>query len=126
MKYQRLCRQGKQSYSPTRKVSCSYDATALFTSVPVDPALNIIKDLMEEEISLHDRTVLSVQNIIELLGFCLQNTYCSFQDKFYEQVEGEAMGSPITPILVTLYMEYFDRKALSTTSIPQAMDEICR
>ena len=45
---------------------CSYNVTALFTSVPVDQAFNIIKDLLEEDTSLHDRTVLSVQNIIEL------------------------------------------------------------
>ena len=58
---------------------CSYDITALFTSVPVDPALNIIQGLLEQNTSLCDRTVLSVQNIIELLGFCLHNTYFSFQ-----------------------------------------------
>ena len=57
---------------------CSYDVTALFTSVPVDPALNIIKDLLEQDTTLYDRTVLSVQNIIELLEFCLHNTYFSF------------------------------------------------
>ena len=65
---------------------CSYDVTALFTSVPVDPVLNIIKDLLEQDSTLHDRTVLSVQNITELLGFSLYNTYFSFQNKFYEQV----------------------------------------
>ena len=63
----------------------SYDVTSLFTSVPIDPALNIIKDLLEKDEKLNDRTVLSVQNIIELLGFCLHNTYFSFQNKFYEQ-----------------------------------------
>ena len=74
---------------------CSYDVTALFTSVQVDPALSIIKDLTEQDTSLHNRTVLSIHNIIELLGFCLHNTYLSFQNKFYEQVEGVAMGSSI-------------------------------
>ena len=47
----------------------SYDVTSLFTSVPIDPALNIIKDLLEKDEKLNDRTVLSVQDIIELLGF---------------------------------------------------------
>ena len=60
----------------------SYDVTSLFTSVPIDPALNIIKYLLEKDEKLNDRTVLSVQNIIELLGFCLHNTYFSFQNKF--------------------------------------------
>ena len=43
----------------------SYDFTSLFTSVPIDPALNIIKDLLEKDEKLNDRTVLSVQNIME-------------------------------------------------------------
>ena len=89
------------------KCLCSYDVTALFTLVPVDPALNIIQGLLEQENSLHDRTVLSVQNIIELLGFYLQNTYFFFQGQFHEWVEGVAMGSPVIPILANLYMEHF-------------------
>ena len=47
----------------------SYDVTSLFTSVPIDPAINIFKDLLEKDKKLNDRTVLSVQDIIELLGF---------------------------------------------------------
>ena len=74
----------------------SYDVTSLFTSVPIDPDLNINKDLLEKDEKLNDRTVLSVQDIIELLGFCLHNTYISFQNKFYEQVEGVAMGSLVS------------------------------
>ena len=97
---------------------CSYDVTALFTSVPIDRALAIRKDLLEKDDTLWDRTVLSVQNIIELLGFCLHNTYFSFQNKFNEQVEGTPMGSPVSPIVANLYMEQFEREALWTVSTP--------
>ena len=93
----------------------SYDVTSLFTSVPIVPALNIIKDLLEKDEKLNDRTVLSVQDIIELLGFCLHNTYFSFQNKFYEQVEGVAMGSPVGLIVANLYMEYLEGKALRSS-----------
>ena len=96
----------------------SYDVTALFTSVPIDPALNIIKDLLDKDEKLSDRTVLSVQNITELLGFCLHNAYFSFQNRFYEQVEGVAMGSLVSPIVANLYMEHFERKALQSASHP--------
>ena len=97
---------------------CSYDVTALFTSVPIDLALNVIRELLEQDTSLCNRTVLPVQNIIELLGFCLHNTYFSFQNNFYEQVEGAAMGSLLSPIVVNLYMEYFEKKAIHTASNP--------
>ena len=96
----------------------SYDVTSLFTSVPIHPTLNIIKHLLEKDEKLNDRTVLSVQDIIELLGFCLHNTYFSFQNKFYEQVEGAAIGSPVSPIVANLYMEHFERKALRSASNP--------
>ena len=96
----------------------SYDVTSPFTSVPIDPALNIIKDLLEKDEKLNDRTVLSVQNIIDLLGFCLHNTYFSFQNKFYEQVEGAPVGSPVSPIVANLYMECFERKGLSSAINP--------
>ena len=96
----------------------SYDVTSLFTSVPIDPALNIIKDLLERDKKINDRTVLSVQNIIELLGFCLHNTYFSFQNRFYEQVEGALMGLPVSLIVANLYMECFERRALSSAINP--------
>ena len=96
----------------------SYDVSALFTSVPVDPTLNIIKDLLEKDHTLKERTVMEVSDIILLLEFCLNNTCFSFQDQFYEQVEGAAMGSPDSPIVANLYMEYLEQKALSTAPTP--------
>ena len=96
----------------------SYDVSALFTSVPVDPALNIIKDLLEKDHTLKERTVLAVSDILLLLEFCLKNTYFSFQDQFNEQVEGAPMGSPVSPIVANLYMEYLEQKALSTAPHP--------
>ena len=96
----------------------SYKVTALFTSVPTYPALNIIKDLLERNDTLSNRSILSVQNIIELLGFCLHNTYFSFQNKFYEQVEGTAMGSLVSLIVSNLYMEHFEWEVLRSALYP--------
>ena len=96
----------------------SYDVSALFTLVKIDPALKIIKDLLEKEPNLKDRTVIGVNDIILLLEFCLKNTYFSFQSQFLEQVEGAAMGSPVSPIVANLYMEYLEQKALSTAPHP--------
>ena len=94
----------------------SYDVTALITSVPVEPALDIIKDLLQQDNTLKERTVLPVKDIILLLEFCLHNTYFSFQGQFYEQLEGAGIGSPIIPIVAKLYMEKFEQRALSTAT----------
>ena len=96
----------------------SYDVSALFTSVPIDPTLKIIKDLLVKDPTLKDRTVIGIDDIILLLEFCLKNTYFSFQGQFFEQVEGVAMGSPVSPIVANPYMEYLEQKALSTAPHP--------
>ena len=62
---------------------------------------------------------MEVSDIILLLELCLKNTYFSFQDQFYEQVEGAAMGSPVSPIVANLHMEYLEQKALSTAPHPR-------
>ena len=93
--------------------SVSYDITALLSSVSVDQALGIIKDLLERDNTLKERTVLPVKDIILLLEFCLKNTYFSFNGQFYEEVEGVAMGSLVSPIIANLYKEYFEQKVLS-------------
>ena len=89
--------------------SLSSYVTALLTSVPADQALGIIKDLLEKDITLKERTMLPVKDIIVLLEFCLKNTYFSFQWQYYEQVEGAAMGSPVGLIVANLYMKYFEQ-----------------
>ena len=110
--------------APGKSLS-SYDVSALFTSVPIDPALNIIKDLLEKDHTLKERTVLAVSDIILLLEFYLKNTYFSFQDQFYEQVEDAAMASPVSSIVANCYMEYLEQKALSTAPTPQVLAQVC-
>ena len=49
----------------------SYDVTALFNSVPVEPALHIIKDLLKQDNTPMERTVLSVKYIILYWNYAL-------------------------------------------------------
>ena len=62
---------------------------------------------------------MSIQNIVTLLEFCLKNTYFLFQGRYYEQVQGAAMGSPISPLIANLFKEECEVKALSTFAHPQ-------
>ena len=63
----------------------SYDVTALFTSVPVDAALTVIKERLESDTTLNERNNLNPGHIIELLKFVL-TAYCTLiQDAFYKQ-----------------------------------------
>ena len=112
------------------EVMISYDVKALFTSVPIQPALTIIEKMLEEDPGFQERTSMTVKNIFCLLEFCLRSTYFTFQNQYYEQVEGAAMGSPISPIVANLFMENFETKAISISPHPPLMwkgfvDDIC-
>ena len=88
----------------------SFEVKALFTSVPVDPAIQIVQQKLQHDPTLQSRTNMSIPHIISLLEFYIKNTYFLFQGKYYEQVHGAAMGSPISPLIANLLMEEFEVK----------------
>ena len=94
---------------------------ALFISVPVHPAIQIVKQRLQQDNTLPQRTSMSIPQITSLLEFCLTNTYFLFQGKYYEQVQGAAMGSPISPLIANIFMEEFEVKALSSIPHPSSL-----
>ena len=76
----------------------SYDVSALFTSVTVDKAIEVIRARLELDTTLHERTPLQVPDVVKLLELCLKCTYFVFQGEFYQQIHGASMGSPVSPI----------------------------
>ena len=55
------------------------------------------------------------------LEFCLTHTYFLFQGKYYEQVQGAAMGSPISPLIANIFMEEFEVQALQSFPNPPSL-----
>ena len=64
---------------------------------------------------------MTTDNIIELLGFYMNNTYFLSQDVFYEQTKGAAMGSQVSPIVANISTEAFENRAISTALHPPRM-----
>ena len=61
---------------------------------------------------------MSIPQITSLLEFCLSHTYFLFQGKYYEQVQGAAMGSPISTLIANIFMEEFELQPLSSFPHP--------
>ena len=54
----------------------SYGVKALFTSVPIVPAIKIIKDQLVQDRGIQQRTTMPVNSIICLLGSSKEHTFC--------------------------------------------------
>ena len=99
----------------------SYDVAALFTSVPIQPVINIIKEKLTNDTTLQQRTSMTIDHITTLLEFCLRSTSFVFQGQYYQQMEGAAMGSPLSPIVANIFMESFEQQALDTAPHPPSL-----
>ena len=105
----------------------SYDVS-LFTKTPIKEACGIITKRLENDKTLKKRTNLNVDDIMELLKFVLETTYFRWEGEIYKQKFGVAMGSPVSPIVVNLYMEDLEQKIIanSTGRLPtKKLETIC-
>lgn len=63
------------------------------------------------------RIPLSPHDTDELLKLCLSTASFQWRNNFYEQNSGAAMGSQVSPIMANIFMEDFEKKALSGSSM---------
>ena len=77
----------------------SFDVTSLYTTIPIDQTFLIIKDLLENDDKLADRTILSPKQILDVLDILLRTTYFKFNGDFYQQTDGAAMGGSTSAIV---------------------------
>ncbi|XP_039304223.1 uncharacterized protein LOC120357563 isoform X2 [Solenopsis invicta] len=82
----------------------SFDVVSLFTNVPVQDTLDIIK-----------KSDKLPANFVPLIEHYLTSTYFQFQREFFEQTSGAAMGSPVSPIIANIFMEHLKGKILKKT-----------
>ena len=66
-------------------VMVSFDVVNLFTSVPVNLAVNILRDRLQNDDSLSERTDLFVEDLVDLVEFCLNCTDFVFRGDFFHQ-----------------------------------------
>ena len=91
-----------------------FDVISLFTNIPTDLAIRIARKHLEDDDTLEERTNLEVDNIILLLELCLNATYLQFQQVYYQQKQGTAMGSPVSVTIANLVMEDVEGRTLSS------------
>ena len=93
-------------------VLVSYDVIALFTNVPLNETINILVDKAFANDWFNQTYELSLQKeqLARLLEIATTNQLFQFNGQLYEQVDGVAMGSPLGPLMVNVFMCHLEDK----------------
>ena len=84
---------------------------------PVKKACTYIRQKLEKDGSLHSRTNFDIDDIISLLDFVLSNNYLIYNSDTYKQIQGCAMGSPVSTIVANLCMEEIKERAIHNATV---------
>src|SRR5579859_3284631 len=95
-------------------IMASYDVESLFTNVPTEETLEILKEKLDNDDNLSSRTPIPKDSVLALTRLCITTTYFQYKDDFYQQKSGMAMGSPLSPLMANMFMEWFEQRAIDT------------
>jgi hypothetical protein len=96
---------------PPTDILASFDLTNMFTNIPVDEATEVIRDMLNNDHTLHERTSIPVDTITELLQASMSMAYFVWQGIYYSQVRGCAMGSSTCSPISEAYMTKYESRA---------------
>ena len=84
----------------------SLDVDSLFTNVPLDETIEICVN----ELFKSSQTVsgLNKQQVLEMLSLTTKENVILFDQKYYSQIDGVAMGSPLGPTLANIFLCYHE------------------
>ena len=86
------------------------DVDSLFTNVPLDESIKIcIHKLFKSEMTVSG---LNNKETFDMLSLTLEESIILFDNKYYSQINGVAMGSPLGPTLENIFLFYHESNSL--------------
>ena len=109
----------KNSYDLVKKLNgrlidsnytlASLDIVSLFTNIPTEIATNSIKKRWS---FIKNNTNLPIDEFLIGINLILNSTFFTFDNKFYKQIFGTPMGSPLSPIIADIILQDFENVAI--------------
>ena len=101
----------------------SFDVTSLYTNIPTIDTLNIIKDYVNNDDQFTRKTAIPQDKFLDLVHLVLTTTWYTFNSQFYQQTDGVAMGGPASSTTAEIYMQVYERTAITTALRPPKVSE---
>ena len=84
------------------------DFKSLYTNIPVDDAINSIKELVME----FKDVIPNADFVVKLLNIILKNSLMTFNGEYFQQIFGVIMGTNVAPILANIYLAKLEKLLL--------------
>ena len=88
----------------------SFDVDSLFTNIPLKETINICTNLLYKNADVIEG--INKSEFQNLLSLAIQESYFMFNDIFYKQKDGAAMGSPLGPTMANVFLSFYETKWL--------------
>jgi hypothetical protein len=88
----------------------SFDITNMYTNIPKIGVINIIKKILENNNEIEKNIQKETIHILETI---IQQNYFQFDQEYYKQADGLAMGSSTSSLLAETYIQHMEH-----TNIP--------
>ena len=86
----------------------SFDIDSLFTNVPLDETIDIAVNKLFGRKKKYEG--FSKEQFRKLLSLAVKNSFFLFNDTYYEQLDGAAMGSPLGPTIANIFLCHWEEK----------------
>ena len=96
------------------EIQVSYDVTNLYPSIPIDKAINVLMDTLNNDLNdLNTRTKLTLTDIHKLTELCLSKSYFLYENKIRLLENAGPIGLSLMVSLSGSYLQYLERKAIA-------------
>lgn len=95
---------------PSGAILCTMDVNSLYTAIPHTEGIACIQETLD---SMNLAPPMK-QFLLTLLTIILTKNYFQYQESYYIQLQGTAMGSNVAPTYANLFMDKFERQHVYT------------
>ena len=94
---------------PDNTILVTFDVTALYSSIPHNDGIGACKKYLDGR----ELSSISSEDICQLIKFILEDNVFSFNDEYFLQVCGTAIGTRMAPCYANIFMAELEENFLS-------------
>ena len=108
---QNLIQDLDKKFFPQNVKFISCDVESLYTNIDLKLALTIISDFAKDKLDIDHLNILAFNTILKLI---FENNIFHYNNNYYVQILGIAMGSVCGPTIANIFVNFFEKYAFSS------------